>query len=275
MRHRADEREARPPTSSSALLVSAAAHAVAVADRHGGEHGVAPRPRSAGRSPRSRRAAQGLTSRRRSWPAPARARARGRRHPPGTGPGRRSPRRQRTRSKWLLGVAQQRGASWRRAGSGPGWRSRSGLAQASKRASCSPKKSSPRSSAVAKCVMAPDELAAGALAAAACATRVASSGSRVPRRPIPVSSLTCTRPPPRAATASTNASRQADDVGARPQRGVELLGAQRAEHQQRRLDAGGAQRRRLVGGRHRQPRGAAGQRRARRRPAPRGRSRRP
>ena len=59
-----------------------------------------------------------------------------------------------------------------------------------------------------------------------------------------------------------------DDVGARRQRGVELLGAQRAEDEQRRVDAGGAQLRGLVGGRHREPSGAAGQRRVggRRRP---------
>ena len=50
-----------------------------------------------------------------------------------------------------------------------------------------------------------------------------------------------------------------DDVGARRQCAVELLGAQRTEDEQRRVDAVRAQLRGLVGRRHRQPRGAAGQ----------------
>ena len=53
-----------------------------------------------------------------------------------------------------------------------------------------------------------------------------------------------------------------DDVGARGQRGVELLGAQRAEDEQRPVDAVRAQLRGLVRGGHREPGGAAGQRRA-------------
>jgi hypothetical protein len=68
-----------------------------------------------------------------------------------------------------------------------------------------------------------------------------------PSRPMPVSSLTCTRPPPRAATAATKCLAPCDDVGARGQRVVELLRAERAEDQQRRVDAVRAQLRGLAG----------------------------
>ena len=62
------------------------------------------------------------------------------------------------------------------------------------------------SSAVAKWVMAPASRRSPR-AATASATRVASAGSRVPSRPIPVSSLTCTPAP--AASRATKPSRQA------------------------------------------------------------------
>ena len=62
------------------------------------------------------------------------------------------------------------------------------------------------SSAVAKCVIAPTSRRSPR-AATASATRVASSASRVPSRPIPVSSFTCTRVS--GASRATNDSRQA------------------------------------------------------------------
>jgi hypothetical protein len=55
----------------------------------------------------------------------------------------------------------------------------------------------------------------------------------------------------------------AGDVGAGAQGDVELLGRERAEHEQRPLDAGGAQLGGLRGGRDRQPPGAGGLRGAR------------
>ena len=82
---------------------------------------------------------------------------------------------------------------------------------------------SPRSSAVAKCVMAPTS----------CTPARRGGRLRDPRRllgvaraqaPHPVSSLTCTRPPPRAATAVDERLAPRHDVGAGRQRGVELLG---------------------------------------------------
>ena len=70
---------------------------------------------------------------------------------------------------------------------------RSASAQGTKRASCS--RAKPRSSsAVAKCVIAPARRRRGAAATAA-AVRVASAASRVPSRPMPVSSLTWTPVP--------------------------------------------------------------------------------
>ena len=53
------------------------------------------------------------------------------------------------------------------------------------------------------------------------------------------------------------------DVGARLERDVELRGRQRAQHEQRPVEARGTQLARLLGGRDRQPRRAAGQRGAR------------
>ncbi len=89
----------------------------------------------------------------------------------------------------------------------------------------------------------------------------ASAGSRVPSRPIPVSSLTCT--PTRAGSAATNSSRHATTSASRLERDVELGGRQRAHDQQRPLDPRRAQLGRLARRRHRQPRRAAALRRAR------------
>ena len=55
-RHGADEREAPAADEQLGVVGQRAADPVAVADRHGGDHGVRLRPRSAARSPRSRRA---------------------------------------------------------------------------------------------------------------------------------------------------------------------------------------------------------------------------
>ena len=67
----------------------------------------------------------------------------------------------------------------------------------------------------------------------------------------------------RAAIVRAVASRQQATSAPRAQGDVELLGRQRAEHEQRPLDAGGAQLGGLGGGRDRQPGGAGGLRGAR------------
>ena len=119
-------------------------------------------------------------------------------------------------------VAQRRRAVGRVQQRAAGSAARSGGAQAAKRASCSPKKASPRSSAVAKWVISAGELARPAPPRRRSATRVASAGSRVPRRPMPVSSLTWTPTAAgaRAATASTKPSRQATTSAPARQRDV-------------------------------------------------------
>ena len=66
-----------------------------------------------------------------------------------------------------------------------------------------------------------------------------------------------------------------DDVGVGRQRDRQLLGRQRAHHEQARIDALRAQVGGLLRGGHGQPGGAAGQRRARAGPRRRGRTRRP
>ena len=95
--------------------------------------------------------------------------------------------------------------------------------------------------------------------------------------PCPVSSLTCTRPPPAAATAC--------DVRARSRRrrrrraasaSRQLVGAERAHHEQRHVpEPGLAQLARLARAGDRQPARAAGERRTRALAPRRGRSRRP
>ena len=83
---------------------------------------------------------------------------------------------------------------------------------------------------------------------------------------MPVSSLTCTtacRGLARCRQAAHEALAPGDDVGARGERDLELLGRQRAHHEHRPLDPGLAQPARLLGRRDREPARAAGLRRAR------------
>ena len=127
--------------------------------------------------------------------------------------------------------------------------------------SCSPKNASPRSSAVAKCVMRPASSTPGASAAAA-ATAVASAGSRVPSRPMPVSSFTWTRAAAvRADARDRSSSRQTTTSASGVQRDRQLLVAQRARGRGRGPSTpADAQLGRLGGRRDGEPGGAARQR---------------
>ena len=152
-------------------------------------------------------------------------------------------------------------------------------ATASKRSSCSSKKAESGSSAVAKWVQTPASSRLGS-AAQARARASTSSGSGLPSRPMPLSCLTWTRagrPWARARAASRRAEVLAPDrhLGAGGERGVDLLGGQRAHRQQRDVLEAAADLLGLARGRDREPRGAAGQRRGRRSRRRRGRSRRP
>ena len=97
---------------------------------------------------------------------------------------------------------------WRRAATMPGCAARSGRprrgsVRAARRRSRRPARRRWRSGSSRRRARTPGAAAPPPRPRAACA------GSRVPSRPIPVSSLTCTRPPPRRRRPPTSSSRQA------------------------------------------------------------------
>ena len=121
------------------------------------------------------------------------------------------------------------------------------------------------SSAVAKCVIAPASRNRGAAAIAA-AVRVASPASRVPSRPMPVSSLTCTparSPSGCPASAAANPSRQATTSARARSAAVSSAADSAPMTSSGPADPGRAQVDRLLRRRNRQPARAAGLRRAR------------
>ena len=131
------------------------------------------------------------------------------------------------------------------------------------------------SSAVAKWVIAPASSTC-AVSAASAATRSPCSGSRVPSRPMPLSSLTCTRPPPACATARNHLLAPHDDVGLGRERFVQLDRAESAHHKQSHLaEARAPQLDGLVRTRHRKPRRASRRVPRAHSAPPRGHSRRP
>ena len=134
-------------------------------------------------------------------------------------------------------------------------------AQALKRASCSEKNASPRSSAVAKCVISAGEKhtvgVERGLRDARRQGRVARAEAAHSRVELDVHGAAATR---RHLPHERLVPR--DDVGVGVERDVELAGRQRAHDEDRSVDAGVAQRRRLAGRRDRQPGRSARQRRA-------------
>ena len=233
----------RPPTTTSALFVSPRRYAVAVADRDRAQPRVAlgdEAPPVAGALPRLaaldlgqvgaqlQRGLQPLLGRVALERVEAVDRDAAADH---------------VQARGRLGAASPR--SWRRARARRDATRARRRAHAVKRSNCSRRKPGSSSSAVAKCVKAPASRSAGAAATAA-TVREASAASRVPSRPMPVSSLTCT---PASTPSSRRAARDGRDAASRQhatsaaarERDVELLGRQRPQHQQRALDACRAQ----------------------------------